>query len=149
MDNLNVYGPTRDVTVVGYGKTELESRLETHARAQDRVVRPEAFPERGGFYRSDHFNLAKIGIPVLYARGGGDLRNGGPQRGEALANAYVAQRYHKPDDEIADDWDLIGASQDLQLFYALGRELADGDDWPRWLEGAEFGPIREAARAGR
>ncbi len=143
MDGALIYGPTRDVIVVGYGKSDLEDLLATAARGQNRTVRGEAFPERGSFYRSDHFNLAKVGIPVLYAQGGQDLVNGGVERGKALGEAFIANRYHKPDDEFDPSWDLSGQTQDLQLFYEVGRTVADGATWPNWKPTAEFYPIRQ------
>lgn len=143
MDGALIYGPTRDVIVVGYGKSELEDMLVLAAQGQNRVVRGEAFPERGSFYRSDHFNLAKVGIPVLYAQGGQDLVNGGVERGRALGDAFIAQRYHKPTDEYDPAWDLSGQTQDLQLFYQVGRTVADGSQWPNWKPTAEFYPIRQ------
>lgn len=143
MDGGLIYGPTRDVIVVGYGKSELEDLLATAARGQNRTVRGEESPERGSFYRSDHFNLAKVGIPVLYAQGGLDLVNGGVARGKALSEAFVAQRYHKPTDEYDPAWDHSGQTQDLQLFYQVGRTVADGTTWPNWKPTAEFYPIRQ------
>lgn len=143
MDGLNIYGAARNMMVVGYGKNSMEDLLRTAAAAQGRVVQPEAFPERGSFYRSDHFNLARIGIPVLYAGGGTDLVNGGEARGRALQDAYIAERYHKPDDEITPDWDITGGVQDLQLFYEVGRTLAYGSAWPVWRPEAEFAAARE------
>ena len=104
---------------------------------------PEAFPERGSFYRSDHFSLAKVGIPVLYASGGLDLVNGGLARGKALSDAFIAQRYHKPQDEFDPNWDFAGQVQDLQLYYQLGREYAEGSAWPNWKPTAEFYSIRQ------
>ncbi|TPW00748.1 MAG: peptidase M28 family protein [Alphaproteobacteria bacterium] len=143
MDGASIHGPTRDVIVVGYGKSDLEGLLEIQARAQGRTIRAEENPERGSFYRSDHFNLAKVGIPVLYASGGLDLVNGGVERGKALSEAFIAQRYHKPQDEFDPAWDLTGQQQDLTLFYGVGRTIADGDTWPNWKPTAEFYPIRQ------
>jgi Zn-dependent M28 family amino/carboxypeptidase len=138
MDGLSIYGPARNITVVGYGQNDLQDRLAEAARRQNRRVSPEAYPERGSFYRSDHFNLAKIGVPVLYAAGGNDLIDGGPERARRLSEAFVATRYHKPADEVRPDWDLRGATQDLLLLYAVGRGLADSEAWPRWSDTSEF-----------
>lgn len=143
MDGASVNGPTRDVLVVGAGKSELEDTLARFAAAQGRTVKPEEFPERGSFYRSDHFNLAKVGIPVLYASGGLDLVNGGVSRGRELSNDYIANRYHKPQDQFDPNWDLSGQMQDLQLLYNVGRFYADGTQWPNWKPTAEFYPIRQ------
>jgi Zn-dependent M28 family amino/carboxypeptidase len=144
MDGLSVAGPSQDMTVVGFGQNDLQDRLAEAAHAQDRRISPETYPERGSFYRSDHFNLAKIGVPVLYASGGNDLVNGGPERARQLSEAYIANRYHKPDDEVQPDWDLTGAQQDLQLLYAVGRGVADSDAWPQWSASSEFRARRVA-----
>lgn len=149
MDGLPGYGLTRNVEVVGYGKTELEDMLKRYAAAQMRYVSPDPFPERGFYYRSDQFSLAKVGVPALYAGAGIDLVDGGEARGRELDSAYLADRYHKPDDEYSPDWDLAGATQDLALLYAIGRDLAEGDAWPEWKAGAEFKPIRDATSDAR
>ena len=149
MDGGAIYGATRDVTVTGYGKSEMDALLEEAAAGQNRVVVPEPFPEQGGFYRSDHFPLARIGVPVLYARGGIDLVEGGRERGEAVSRAYVADRYHKPDDEFSDSWDLTGAAQDLQLYFTVGQGLANSRRWPQWSPTAEFAGARAASAAQR
>jgi Zn-dependent M28 family amino/carboxypeptidase len=144
MDGLSVVGPAHDMTVVGFGQNDLQDRLADAAEAQDRRISPEAFPERGSFYRSDHFNLAKTGVPVLYAGSGVDLVNGGAERSRALSEDYVANRYHKPDDEVQPDWDLTGAEQDLRLLYAVGRGVADSNAWPAWSATSEFRAARTA-----
>jgi Zn-dependent M28 family amino/carboxypeptidase len=144
MDGLSVVGPAHNVTVVGYGQNDLQDRLAEAARGQGRVISPEAFPERGSFYRSDHFNLAKTGVPVLYAGSGNDLVNGGAERSRELSEAFIANRYHKPDDEVQPDWNLTGAEQDLRLLYAVGRGVADGDAWPAWSASSEFRAARTA-----
>ncbi|MFO1017315.1 MAG: M28 family metallopeptidase [Hyphomonadaceae bacterium] len=144
MDGLSTVGPARDVIVVGFGQTDLQDRLVAAARTQGRTVVPEIYPERGSFYRSDHFNLAKIGVPVLYAGAGNDLVNGGPERARQLSDAYLADGYHKPDDEVGPDWDMTGATQDLTLLYQVGREVADSDVWPHWSASSEFRAARTA-----
>ncbi len=145
MDGLNVHGRTRDVAVVGMGHSELEHYLERAARRQDRTIVAEPTPEKGFFYRSDHFNLAKQGVPVLYAESGFDYRDGGAARGAELAKDWIANRYHKVGDEYREDWDFSGAIEDIQLYYMIGRELAAGDDWPEWFASSEFRAIREAS----
>jgi Zn-dependent M28 family amino/carboxypeptidase len=149
MDGLNVRGPTRDVSVVGFGKSQLDDLLRAAAEAQGRRVVPEPFPEHGSFYRSDHVNFARLGIPVLYASSGTDMIDGGTERGAALSRDYIANRYHKPQDEVTDDWNIIGGVQDLQMLYAVGRQLADSRMWPEWAPNAEFRAAREASRAGQ
>lgn len=147
MDSMHVYGPTRDVVVVGYGSSELEDVLRRHAEAQGRVVEPEEHPERGGYYRSDHFNFAKKGVPMLYAESGSDHLELGPEYIEAKSREYLEQRYHTALDEMTPDWDLRGLAQDIELYFRIGLEVADGDDWPEWYAGNEFRAIREASLA--
>ena len=147
MDGLSVVGPARDMIVVGYGQTDLDQLLAQAAAGQERTITPEAFPERGYFYRSDHFNLARIGVPVLYASSGLDLYAGGIERGRALSDAYTAGRYHKPADEITPDWDMTGAMRDLQLLHAVGRQVADSAAWPSWRADSEFRAVRDASRS--
>ncbi len=149
MDGLNNVGPTRDIVVVGGGKSELEPILDRATRAAGRIVAQETYPERGSFYRSDHLNFARIGIPSLYTGAGIDLVNGGVAAGRAANEDYVANRYHRPDDEITPQWNLDGGAADLALLYAVGREVADGNAWPNWLATNEFRPIRDRSRTGR
>jgi len=146
MDALHVYGPTRDVVVVGYGSSELEDVLKEKAAQQGRVVEPEKHPERGSYYRSDHFNLARKGVPMLYAESGSDHVELGPDYVEAKNKEYLERRYHSALDEITPDWDLRGATQDIELYFQIGLEVADSDRWPEWYEGNEFRSIREEAR---
>lgn len=148
IDALNIIGQTKNVVVVGHGKSELEEVLAKHAGHQGRVVEPEETPERGYFYRSDHFSLAKVGVPMLYAEGGVDHVEHGREWGQMKADEYTARDYHQPSDEYRDDWDLSGAVQDVELLYAVGRDLANGTDWPNWYESAEFRNARDASRAG-
>jgi Zn-dependent M28 family amino/carboxypeptidase len=143
IDALHVYGPTNDVVVVGYGSSELEDILREKATAQNRVVEPEEHPERGSYYRSDHFNFARQGVPMLYAESGSDHRELGPDYIEAKNKEYIELRYHTALDEITPDWDLRGAAQDIELYFAIGLEVADSDAWPKWYEGNEFRPVRE------
>lgn len=149
MDVLNVFGPTRDVTMIGGGKSELEAWATRAAKAQGRVVNPEPTPEKGSYYRSDHFSFAKLGVPMVYAESGDDLVKGGVTSGRAKAEDYTTNRYHKPADEYDPAWNWAGAVLDLQLYYRVGRELANSDLWPNWYESAEFRAIRDASRKER
>lgn len=149
MDSLNVLGAANDVVVVGGGKSELEDYLKRAAADAKRVIVAEPTPEKGFFYRSDHFSLAKQGVPMIYFESGDDLVNGGKERGKALAEDYTAHRYHAPDDEYDAAWDWSGAVADLKLFYAIGREMADSDTWPNWYADAEFRAARDASRKAR
>jgi Zn-dependent M28 family amino/carboxypeptidase len=143
IDAMSVYGPTEDIVVVGYGSSELEDILGEAASEQDRRVEPEPTPERGYYYRSDHFNFAKKGVPMLYAESGLEHRELGREFMEAKIQEYTDIRYHQPDDEVQDDWDLRGVMEDIELYYEIGREVADSEIWPQWYEGNEFRAIRE------
>ena len=148
MDGLNVAGNTRDLVVIGMGKSELEDYFRRAAADLNLTVKNEPTPEAGYYYRSDHFSLAKFGVPMLYAEGGEDLVNGGPAAGRAAAEDYRANRYHQPSDEYDPNWDWSGALRDLAIYYRIGRELAEGTAWPNWYEGDEFRAIRDRSRAG-
>jgi len=148
MDVLKVYGRTRDLVVTGPGKSELDGYVRRAATAQGRTIALEPTPEKGSYYRSDHFSFAKLGVPMVAAKSGIDLVNGGRTAGAAAEADYVDKRYHKPGDEYDPKWDWSGALQDLQLYYTIGRELADGDAWPNWMPKDEFRAIRDASRAG-
>lgn len=143
MDIMNVYGPMRDVMVFGYGSSELEPILAKYAKAQNRYIAPEPTPQDGFYYRSDHFNLAKKGVPMLYARGGIDSVSKGKDWGLQQRKNYVTDYYHKVDDEFDPKWDLRGSQQDLFLFYQVGLEVANSQSWPNWLPGKEFKAIRD------
>jgi len=148
MDSMDVYGPTKDVIVVGFGSSELEDVLRDKAARQNRVIKPEDHPERGGYYRSDHFNLAKKGVPMLYAEAGSEHTELGPDYLKAKSDEYLKDRYHTPLDEISDDWDLRGLVQDIALWFAVGLEVADSDKWPNWYEDNEFRAVRDQSRRG-
>ncbi len=148
MDALNVYGPTRDVVAVGYGFSELDDYLKRHASAQDRVVKPNPYPERGYYYRSDHFNMAKQGVPMIYANGGSDYIGRDAEYADMVARDW-AERYHQPSDVVHDLWDYDGIHQDLWLFYNVGRELANNNDFPDWADDSEFRAAREASASLR
>jgi len=147
MDGVNIIGRTKDFVVVGAGKSELEDMIVPLVKAQGRVLVNEPTPERGYYFRSDHFSFAKLGVPMFYGEAGEDLVDGGTQAGHAAAEDYVVNRYHKPQDEYNAAWQWDGAIEDLTLFYNLGRELAEGDRWPNWYKTAEFRAIRDASRA--
>ncbi len=146
MDGLNVTGRTRDVVVIGAGKSQLEPILKRYTTAQKRTIVPEPTPEKGFFYRSDHFSLAKLGVPMIYFDSGDDLLVGGSAAGRAAAEDYTTNRYHKPDDEYNPNWKWDGAVEDLHLNYQIGRALAEGATWPNWYPTAEFRAIRDKSR---
>jgi len=145
MDSLNLWGRTSDVVCVGYGQSTLDDVLVRLAGDQGRTVVPDAEPEKGFYYRSDHFEFAKVGVPALYADGGLSLIGRPPGYGLAKSAEYTANDYHKPSDEVRPDWDLSGAALDMQLLFRVGREVARDDAWPRWKESSEFRAVREAS----
>ncbi|OJY60817.1 MAG: peptidase M28 [Sphingobium sp. 66-54] len=147
IDAPNLNGATRDITLVGGGKSELEAFLARAAKDQGRILIPEATPEKGSYYRSDHFNFAKFGVPMIYAASGNDLVNGGLAAGRLAAEDYTERRYHKPQDEFDPKWNWSGAIQDLEVYYRIGRELANSALWPNWYPDTEFRTIRDASRA--
>jgi Zn-dependent M28 family amino/carboxypeptidase len=145
LDILQTAGPARDVILIGRGQSEMEDALAGFAARQGRTVTPDARPERGLFYRADHFSLAKRGVPVLLlmAIGGGpDLVNGGREAGDRWVADYTANCYHQTCDAWSPNWDLRGAAQDVALAYAIGRDLAFSNQWPAWKQGSEFEAIR-------
>jgi len=152
MDILETAGPSRDVVLVGVGQDSLEGDLVEAAAAQGRTVTPDSHPEKGLFYRADHFSLAKRGVPTLLmmAIGGGpDLVDGGRAAGDRWVADYTANCYHKTCDAWSAAWDLRGAAQDVDLLYVMGRKLANSDRWPTWNAGSEFRPVREKTKAAR
>jgi Zn-dependent M28 family amino/carboxypeptidase len=146
IDAMSVAGKARDFVVTGKGSSELEDILKTFADQQGRTLVEEGNPAGGYYFRSDHFNFAKAGVPALYADGGGDLVDGGIEGGKAASDEY-AKRYHQPSDEIHDGWKVDGTLQDLEALYGVGRTLADGNQWPNWYEGNAFKAARDASRA--
>jgi Zn-dependent M28 family amino/carboxypeptidase len=147
MDAFLMAGPSRNVTVVGKGKSQLEDYLNAALKSVNRIATPDSMPQNGYYYRSDHFSLAKQGVPMLYIDGGEDLINGGTAAGEAAAKDYTVNRYHGPKDEYNPNWDWSGVLADLSLYYRIGRSLAMSTSWPNWVEGDEFRATRDASRA--
>ncbi|MEM9669785.1 MAG: M28 family metallopeptidase [Pseudomonadota bacterium] len=148
IDAMLPIGQAKDMVVVGYGASELEDMLKSILEGQDRVIVPDPSPQAGYFYRSDHISFAKKGVPVLYADGGLDKRDGGTVAGQALAQLYTRDRYHKAADEYDDNWNLLGTVEDVTALYQLGKQIANSSEWPQWYEGNEFKAIRDASRAG-
>jgi len=146
LDAMPVGGKSRDLLVTGLGNSELEDILATVAEGQGRHLVEEGNPAGGYYFRSDHFNFVKAGVPSLYAKGGSDLIDGGVEAGRR-AEADYAARYHQPSDEVHAGWKVDGLIQDLQALYGVGRVLADDEVWPNWYEGNAFKAIRDASRA--
>lgn len=150
IDAMSVAGRAKDLTVTGFGSSELEDILKPLAANQGRTLHGETSVQSGFYFRSDHFNFAKAGVPALYADGGEDLRDGGVEAGRKAAEAYGRDRYHGPKDEFDPaTWKLDGTVEDLQLLYGVGKELAGGDRWPNWYEGNPFKAARDAMMKGK
>jgi Zn-dependent M28 family amino/carboxypeptidase len=143
MDGVNQWGRTKDVLVVGYGNSTLDDMLRAAAERQGRTIGPEKEPEKGGFYRSDHFEFAKKGVPALYVDAGDEFVGKAPDYAEKKRDEYTANDYHKPSDEVKPDWDLSGAVEDLRLLFQVGWMVANANTWPEWKPGTEFKAIRE------
>ena len=142
MDGLNYFGPTNDVTVVGYGMSELDGYLAKNAKAQGRILKPDPVPQNGYYYRSDHFELAKLGVPMLYPNIGLDHKEKGIEYGTLKEDEYTANHYHGPSDEYDSSWKLNGAVEDLQLYFLTGNDIVNSSDWPEWGDDTEFKEIR-------
>jgi Zn-dependent M28 family amino/carboxypeptidase len=138
MDALNVYGRTTDFTVVGYGASDLDDLARELAAEQDRTLRPDPEPQRGGYYRSDHFNFARAGVPAFYGKGGDSFVDKPEGYAKRVRDEYLAERYHKPQDEVLPTWDLRGLREDLTLLFGLGVRVAGAETWPQWKPGNEF-----------
>ncbi|MFK8046894.1 MAG: M28 family metallopeptidase [Halioglobus sp.] len=149
MDNLakGAIGKTHDVAVVGFGNSELENYLGEAAKIQGREVVQEPAPEKGLYYRSDHFSFARVGIPALYLTTATDSIEHGKAWGDQRLVDYYANDYHKPSDEYLKSWDLSGASQDVMLLYTIGAKLSSSRDFPNWNTGNEFKATRDASMA--
>ncbi|THD75332.1 MAG: M20/M25/M40 family metallo-hydrolase [Phenylobacterium sp.] len=152
MDTLQPVGLSHDVVLVGAGQNDLGDLLATAAASQHRTVTPDAHPERGLFYRADHFSLAKRGVPTLLLMslgGGPDFVQGGRAAGDRWITEFTAHCYHQPCDAWSPDWNLAGAAQDVDLLYIMGRDLAADGAWPQWKASSEFKPIRQETAARR
>jgi Zn-dependent M28 family amino/carboxypeptidase len=147
MDGLNVIGLTAEITVTGYGLSELDEVLQEAAAVRGRRVEPDPQPEHGYYFRSDHFELAKLGVPMIYPKRGVDHLEKGLEYGIAREAQYRAERYHMPSDEIDDTWDLSGAAADVRLYYDVGLAVANSFNWPNWYETSAFRAIRDASLA--
>ena len=144
IDGLNVFGKMNDITIIGYGNSELDDYVAAAAKNQNRSVRPDPEPQKGSFYRSDHFNFAKRGIPALYTDNGIDHVDNGPEWTLEQMARYTEERYHKPTDEFDPNWDLAGAVDDMRLLFEVGYRLANESGFPNWREGNEFKAVRDA-----
>ncbi|UCF21592.1 MAG: M28 family peptidase [Gemmatimonadota bacterium] len=148
MDGLNIIGPMKDIVIVGYGNSELDDYLIAAAETQGRAVVPDPDAEKGYFYRSDQFSLAKVGIPALYTDTGDDHVEHGVEWTRQRKDEWIAKHYHKPSDEYSPEWDLRGAVEDVQLLFRVGYRLANQTSFPNWREGNEFKARRDAMMSG-
>jgi Zn-dependent M28 family amino/carboxypeptidase len=149
IDALNPLGRARDLEVIGYGASDLEDLLAAAARAQKRTLKPDERPEAGRFYRSDHFNFAKAGVPALYVKSGTSLRDQPEGTGKKRLDEYDTARYHKPGDEYSESWDVSGSVEDLRLLFEVGARVANAETWPAWRAGNEFAAARERSAKSR
>ncbi|WP_372016969.1 M28 family metallopeptidase [Pseudoxanthomonas sp. 10H] len=148
LDAMSVAGRSRDFVITGKGNSELEDMLKAHADRQGRVLTAESNTAAGYYFRSDHFNFAKAGVPALYAKGGNDLVDGGVEAGKA-AGAEYAKRYHQPSDEVHEGWRYDGIVEDLGALYGVGQDLAAGERWPNWYDGNPFKAARDRMMASK
>ena len=145
LDGMNIYGPMKYLTITGIGHSEMDDYATEAAKAQGREILPDQEPEKGYFFRSDHFNFAKVGIPALYAQGDYEHLEKGIEYVEEKKQFYLSKQYHQPADEYdPETWDLRGLVEDAQLFFNVGTRLANESYFPKWKEGSEFKSIREA-----
>ena len=145
MDGMDVWGKTRDITEIGLGKSTLDEVVADVAEEQGRRVRPDPEPEKGLYYRSDHFSFAKVGIPAFDPDAGIDFVGKPAGFGLKKRQEFTENDYHKPSDVIKPDWDLSGAVQDCQLYFLVGLRVANTSKMPEWKPNAEFKAIREAS----
>ena len=148
IDGMQLAGPSRDIEVVGYGNSTLDDVAARILKEEGRVLVPETDPEKGHFYRSDHFEFAKAGVPAFYTNAGLDIIGKAADYGRMHRDYYVANDYHKVTDEIKPWWDLRGAADDADMLFRMGLAVAQGDTWPEWKPGCEFKARRDEMMAG-
>ncbi|MEX2285130.1 MAG: M28 family metallopeptidase [Gemmatimonadota bacterium] len=144
MDGVNQWGSTSDVVVIGLGNSTLDDVLTSVAQETQRTIAPDPEAEKGYFYRSDHFEFAKQGVPALYTDAGVNYVGKPPAYSQQKRDEYVANDYHKPSDQVKPDWDLSGAAEDTKVLFLVGWRVAQGDTWPEWKPGTEFKAKRDA-----
>jgi Zn-dependent M28 family amino/carboxypeptidase len=148
-DSMGVWGPEKNFSISGTAKLDLLSDLIAEGKRQGRYFTADPHPESGGFYRSDHFSFAKVGVPAVSFKPGNDLVSGGTARGEALGKEYTEKRYHQPDDEYNPQWNFRGMAEDAQLLHLVGERLANSREWPNWSQDSEFRATRDQSAAER
>jgi Zn-dependent M28 family amino/carboxypeptidase len=142
-------GKAHDIGLSGTGQSEMEDKLSAVLKTQGRYISPDPEPEKGHFYRSDHFSLAKAGVPAITPGSGEDLLVGGKEASKKLRDDYTANRYHQPSDEFDPNWDVSGMVQDLETYAVMGEELANSNAWPNWYKDSEFRAVRDKIMAGK
>lgn len=143
MDGLNSYGKTKDIVVVGQGQSDLEDMLKEEAENAGRYISFDTHPEAGYYFRSDHFNFAKTGVPALYAKNGIDVVGKDKAYGQKIKDEYTEKHYHRPSDEYDATWNLEGAIDDLKLLFSVGTRLTYSQVWPKWKDQSEFKALRK------
>ncbi len=143
LDGANMWGRTRDIVVIGLGASDLDDYLRNAAAEQNRVLVPDAEPEKGYYYRSDHFNFAKVGVPAMFTDSGVEYLGKPEGYGQEKRDQYTNVDYHAPSDEVKPDWDLSGLAEDAKLLLTVGYRVAQSETYPEWKPGNEFKAIRE------
>jgi Zn-dependent M28 family amino/carboxypeptidase len=143
MDGINAFGKTKDIMIIGQGQNEIEDYVTDIAKTQGRCISKEEHLEAGHYYRSDHFNFAKVGVPALDFSGGTDFIGKEKDYGKKLSEDYTANRYHKPADEFDASWTFDGGIMDIQMLFLVGKKIANETTFPTWKNGSEFKAIRE------
>jgi Zn-dependent M28 family amino/carboxypeptidase len=142
IDGLNIYGPTKDIIVIGKGRTSMDEIMQKEAAKDGREVRPDQAPEQGFYYRSDHFSFARVGIPALYPKSGVRIINQPDTHYEDVVQPHLSRIYHTVHDEVDETWDLSGAVKDVRLIFRVGKRVANEEKMVTWTEGDEFEAIR-------
>ena len=148
-DSMGVWGPAKNFSISGTAKLGLIDELVAQGAKQGRTFMADPHPESGGFYRSDHFPFAKLGVPAVSFKGGNDLVKGGVARSEQISRDYTSKSYHQPSDEYSPSWDFTGIALDAELLHMVGRHLANSNIWPNWSSDSEFRAIRDETAADR
>jgi len=148
IDGANQWGRTKDVVFIGEGNTTVEDVAREVLTAQGRTVTPDPDADKGYFYRSDHFEFAKIGVPAFYADTGSEYIGKDPDFAKKKDEEYTSRDYHKPTDEVKPDWDLSGAVEDAHFLFAVGHKILQGDKYPEWKPGTEFKAARDKSLGG-
>jgi len=150
IDGIGIFGKTRDVGMIGLGKSSLDADLNALAKMQGRTTHGDEFPEKGSFYRSDQFSFAKIGVPAAYIEAGTDVIGKPAGWGKEQVDLFEKNDYHQPSDELKSSWDFSGAIEDVRLAFWLGCRIARAPDMPRWNKGDEFEATRlKALKEGK